>query len=102
MEGINTYQWQVFSAFCVVTFVCLVQQFLVMLPLYMHQDIQSRGGAIIQATTTREGWLSSGLWLEHISEAGATLTYTAHHRGADDTQCFTLSFTTGELTRCPQ
>ena len=102
MESLNKKQWHIFTVFCAVVGLVLVARLMVMTPLFADSALQQRAGAIIQATVAREGWLASGLSLEHVSAEGAVLLYTAHQRGSDITQCHTLSFATGRLEPCPR
>ncbi|MCA9370356.1 MAG: hypothetical protein KC680_00145 [Candidatus Peregrinibacteria bacterium] len=99
---LRRYQWWVFGAFCLVTAGILFLRLWTMLPLYLDNDLRTRASVLIQATVAREGWLSSGVSLKQISSEGAVLLYTSHHRGRDLVQCYSLSFTTGQLSSCPQ
>ena len=101
MANLNRYQWHVFAASCIVIAAVLVTRFAIVLPLYLDPALKERAGALIHATTVREGWLKSGLTLVSVNDQRAVLLYRSHVRGPDSVTCHVLKLPSGALTPCP-
>lgn len=97
---LQRYQWIIFWLLCTVVAFVLFLRILVLLPLYIDADLRSRVGTLIEATANREGWLLSGITINHILDDRIAIEYRSYFRGLDTKQCYYISFTTGSLSAC--
>ncbi len=97
---LTNYQWHIFWVICTTISVVLVLRLRILMPLYTNPDFRSRTQALIQATAAREGWLLSGISIDHISQDNTRLLYRSFLRGEDPQSCYNVSLTTGTLSSC--
>lgn len=100
MERLNSHQWHIFTAACVVTAFAISVHLWTLLPLYLDRDTRSSVGTLIEATAKREGWLLSGLSIDHIGKEYVELIYRSHYRGTDLLSCYQLRLSNGALLSC--
>jgi len=97
---LKKYEWFLFWLTCFTIAIVLCVRLWTLVPLYTDSALRSRTQALIQATAQREGWLLSGVSIQHISDESVQVHYRAYHRGRDDVQCYTISQRTGALGSC--
>jgi len=100
MERLNTQQWHIYWIACFTVFVALSVRLFPLLPLYTDIDLRAQVQSAVQSTAEREGWLISGVSIQHVSNDSIEVLYRSYFRGADSIECYAISLQSRSLSAC--